>query len=74
MTEHLSAWVDTEFDVVLFLRHFDLPSAEAGRLIECRRLLALEVLHVLTMQVDTGLHINPPSSQERQAERLLALL
>jgi hypothetical protein len=59
VTEHISAWVDTEFDVDLFLGNFDLPPAEAGRLLQCRRLLAFEVLHVLTLQVERGMHINP---------------
>lgn len=74
VTEHVSAWVDTEFDATRFLNHFDLPPAEAGRLLQCRRLMAFEWLHILSDQVDADLRINPPGSQERQAERLLALL
>lgn len=74
VTEHVATWVDTEFDVVAFLDHFDLPPVEARRLLQCRRLAAFEWLHVLSEQVAEGVWINPPGSQERQAERLLALL
>ena len=74
VTEHLAAWVDTDFDAARFLGHFDLEPREAGRLLECRRLLALEWVHVLSMQVDADVWINPPGSRERQAERFLALL
>lgn len=74
VTEHVAAWVDTEFDVVRFLAHFDLQPAEAGRLLQCRRLAAFEWLHILSLQVDAKLTINPPGTLERQAARLLALL
>lgn len=74
VTEHLAAWVDTEFDAECFLGHFDLGPAEAGRLLECRRLMALEWVHVLSIQVDAAVWINPPGTRERQAERFLALL
>lgn len=74
VAEHVATWVDTEFDAALFLGHFGLPPAEAVRLLQCRRLLAFEWLHVLSFQVAGGMHINPPGTQERQAERVLALL
>lgn len=74
VTEHVAAWVDTEFDAARFLEHFELPRAEAERLLQCRRLAAFEWLHILSLQVETGSQMNPPGTRERQAERLLALL
>jgi hypothetical protein len=72
ITEHVSAWVDTEFDVPYFLGHFDLRPAEAARLIECRRLLAFDWLCILAKQ-EPGKH-NPVGTVEQQADRLMALL
>ena len=72
ITEHVSAWVDTDFDVPYFLAHFDLPPAEAAWLLECRRLLAFEWLCVLAKQ-EPGKH-NPVGTVEKQADRLMALL
>lgn len=73
ITEHFSAWVDTEFDAAQFLEHFDLQAVEARRVLQCRRLLALECLHVLSENA-WARRINPPGTQERQAERFLALV
>lgn len=72
ITEHVSAWVDTEFDIAYFLMHFDHTPAEADHLLECRRLLALDWLCLLAQQ-EPGKQ-NPVGSVERQADRLLALL
>lgn len=72
ITEHVSAWVDTDFDVPYFLAHFDLPPTEAARLLECRRLLAFDWLCVLAKQ-EPGKH-NPLDTVEQQADRLMALL
>lgn len=74
VAEHVATWVDTEFDAARFLAHFDLPPAEAARLLQARRLMAFEWLHVLSLQVDAAHWINPPGTREHQAERLLALL
>ncbi|WP_419993730.1 phosphotransferase [Streptomyces boninensis] len=74
LTEHISTWVDTDFDVRRdFLAHLDLSPAEATRLRECRRLIALIWLHVL-LHSEGANRRNPPGSDRRQAERLMALL
>ncbi|NGN70421.1 aminoglycoside phosphotransferase [Streptomyces sp. A7024] len=74
ITEHISTWVDTDFDVDRdFLAHFDLSPAEAARLLECRRLIALIWLHLLLH--NEGAHRrNPLGSYKQQAARLTALL
>jgi aminoglycoside phosphotransferase (APT) family kinase protein len=73
VTEHVAAWVDTQFDADQFLDCFALEPAEAGRLGECRRLLAFEWLHVLS-QAPKESTLNPPGTLERQAERVLTRL
>ncbi len=73
ITEHVSAWVDTEFDVPAFLEHFDLRPAEAARLRDSRRLFALCWLKLLRLQ-DQPHPRNPPGTVEKQAQRLLDLL
>ncbi|MFD9129209.1 hypothetical protein [Kitasatospora sp. NPDC059571] len=57
----------------LLLRHLDLAPAEAARLTDCRRLLALVWLFLLALD-DPERPRNPPGSAARQARRLLDLL
>jgi hypothetical protein len=73
VVEHVSTWVDSEFDAPYFLDRFDLTRSEVVRLIECRRLFALLWLLVLALE-DPANARNPAGTAERQAERLLALL
>ena len=73
VTEHVAAWVDTEFDAELFLDHFQLTKAEELRLSECRRLFALMWLLALARE-DPQRRRNPPGTAERHALRLQALL
>ncbi|WP_406295175.1 aminoglycoside phosphotransferase family protein [Embleya sp. NBC_00888] len=73
ITEHVSGWVTGNLDVPLFLSHFDLTPAEAARLPECRRLLALVWLFLLSMD-DPDNPRNPPGTAARQARRLRGLL
>lgn len=73
ITEHVGSWVEHPLDVPAFLDHFDLCGAEAVRLRECRRLLALVWLFLLAGD-DPQCPRNPPGTVERQAERLLELL
>jgi hypothetical protein len=73
ITEHVSAWVDTEFDADEFLGRFDLTTQERSAVAADRVLFALEWLHVLSEQ-DPHLGLNPPATAERQAERVLARL
>jgi hypothetical protein len=73
ITEHVSAWVDTEFDVPAFLKHFDLRPAEAARLRDSRRLFALCWLKLLRLQAPPHPR-NPPGTVEKQAQRLFELL
>lgn len=73
ITEHVSAWSDTTFDVTAFIGHFDLTDAEARRLPECRRLLALVWLFLLSFD-DPRHPRNPAGTADRQAERLLERL
>jgi Phosphotransferase enzyme family len=73
ITEHVAAWVDTDFDARLFLSQFSLSSAEHRRLTESRRLIALLWLPVLAHE-DPEHPRNPPGTAARQAERLLSLL
>ena len=73
LVEHLSAWSDSNLDGNSFIRAFDLTAAERSRLADCRRLAALFWLLHLRPGGDTSSR-NPPGSQRRQAERLLALL
>ncbi|MFF2525068.1 aminoglycoside phosphotransferase family protein [Streptomyces liangshanensis] len=70
---HPSTWVDSCFDVPLFLDQFDLGAPERARLAHLRRLLALHWLGVLV--ADRGAsRRNPPGAACRQARRVLALL
>jgi thiamine kinase-like enzyme len=73
ITEHVSSWVGPPLDVPSFLAHFDLTSAEASRLRDCRRLLALVWLFLLSFD-DPNNPRNPPGTADRQAERLRKLL
>ncbi|MFB6437725.1 phosphotransferase family protein [Streptomyces sp. NPDC056411] len=68
--EHVGSWVEHPLDVSAFLGHFDLTPAETVRLRECRRLLALVWLFLLTRDAATRPR-NPAGTAERQAERLL---
>lgn len=73
IAEHVAVWVDTDFDVTLFLQQFSLTKAETPRLGESRRLFALLWLLVLALE-KPGHARNPPGTAERQADRLLRLL
>lgn len=73
ITEHVASWVDQPLDVVSFLDRFELTAAESVRLRECRRLLALVWLFLLSFD-DAENPRNPPGTAERQAERLSELL
>jgi hypothetical protein len=73
VTEHVASWVDTDFDVSLFLGHVSLSPAEQRRLIECRRLVALLWLPALAAE-DPEHPRNPPGTAGRQADRVLRLL
>jgi hypothetical protein len=66
----VGSWVERSLDVPSFLGQFDLTPAEAERLDDCRRLLALVWLFLLA----GGNPRNPPGTAERQAGRLLELL
>ncbi|WP_431681590.1 phosphotransferase family protein [Kitasatospora sp. KL5] len=73
ITEHVAAWVGPPLDAEAFLGLFDLTAAERVRLTECRRLLALVWLFLLSFD-DPRNPRNPPGTAERQAARLSALL
>ncbi|MDP9842353.1 aminoglycoside phosphotransferase family protein [Streptosporangium lutulentum] len=73
VTEHVSAWVDTDLDVLALLGHFALTPAETRRLRDCRRLLALTWL-IMLMHDDPVHPRNPSGTVERQAARLLTRL
>ncbi|OPC77526.1 hypothetical protein B4N89_44355 [Embleya scabrispora] len=73
ITEHVSSWVDTSLDVCRLLDRVDLAPAEAARVPDCRRLLALVWLFLLSME-DPDNPRNPPGTAERQAARLGELL
>jgi len=73
ITEHVSSWVGPPLDVPSFLGHFDLTAAEVSRLRDCRRLLALVWLFLLSFD-DPDNPRNPPGTADRQADRLLELL
>ncbi|MFB7076523.1 phosphotransferase family protein [Streptomyces sp. NPDC056308] len=73
ITEHVASWVGPPLDVERFLDLFDLNDAERTRLPECRRLLALVWLFLLSFD-DPQRPRNPPGKAERQAARLSKLL
>jgi hypothetical protein len=73
LIEHLSAWSDSGLDGDVFVRAFDLGTAERSRLADCRRLAALFWLLYLRPDGSASLR-NPPGTLRRQADRLLALL
>ncbi|MEU4039877.1 phosphotransferase family protein [Streptomyces collinus] len=73
ITEHVGSWVETPLDAPAFLGQFDLSPAEAARLQECRRLLALVWLFLLAGD-DPAHPRNFPGTAEKQAGRLLELL
>ncbi|MFJ5216360.1 phosphotransferase family protein [Streptomyces sp. NPDC088354] len=73
ITEHVGSWVEHPLDVDAFLAHFDLTNTQAARLVDCRRLLALVWLFLLTFD-DADNPRNPPGTAERQASRFLDLL
>lgn len=70
MVEHVSSWVDSDFDAEAFLDHFDLDVGEAARLRECRRLGAFVWL-VILLRDDPASPRNPLGTLQRQAHRLL---
>jgi hypothetical protein len=71
--EHVSVWVNDAFGAVSLLSRFGLTGAEALRLRECRRLLAIYWLMAL-LRDNPGSARNPPGTLECQAARLLDLL
>lgn len=73
ITEHVAAWVDTVFDAAAFLDLFELTAGERIRLRQCRRLVALCWLFLLSYD-DPGSPRNPPGTVGRQAARMMALL
>lgn len=73
ITEHVASWVGPPLDVEAFLELFDLDAVERTRLLECRRLLALVWLFLLSFD-DPRHPRNPPGTAERQAARLDRLL
>ncbi|EST32462.1 hypothetical protein M877_04140 [Streptomyces niveus NCIMB 11891] len=73
ITEHVASWVDHPLDVASFLGEFDLDAVERGRLQDCRRLLALVWLFLLSFD-DPEHPRNPPGTAERQAVRMIGLL
>ncbi|MET8295851.1 phosphotransferase [Streptomyces sp. NPDC005180] len=73
ITEHVASWVGPPLDIDGFLDLFDLNPAERARLPECRRLLALVWLFLLSFD-DPQYPRNPPGTAERQAVRLSRLL
>ncbi|WP_369212558.1 phosphotransferase family protein [Streptomyces flavofungini] len=73
ITEHVASWVGPPLDIEAFLDLFDLSPAERARLLECRRLLALVWLFLLSCD-DPQHPRNPPGTAERQADRLCGLL
>ncbi|AXE78741.1 phosphotransferase family protein [Streptomyces atratus] len=73
ITEHVSGWIDGGLDATAFLACFDLTPEEHTRLRECRRLLALTWLFILSFE-DPAHRRNPPGTAERQAGRLRELL
>ncbi|MGW1016696.1 phosphotransferase family protein [Streptomyces niveus] len=73
ITEHVASWVDHPLDVASFLGEFDLDAVERVRLQDCRRLLALVWLFLLSFD-DPENPRNPPGTAERQAVRMIGLL
>lgn len=73
ITEHISAWADGSVDTSSVLSRFELTAAEAVRLRECRRLMAVYWLLAL-LPGSPGQARNPLGTLELQAERLVALL
>lgn len=73
ITEHVASWVGPPLNAEAFLDLFDLTAAERARLPECRRLLALVWLFILSFD-DAQHPRNPPGTAERQAARLSRLL
>ncbi|MFJ5612706.1 phosphotransferase [Streptomyces sp. NPDC093221] len=78
ITEHVASWVEHPLDVAAFLSHVELTAAETVRLRDCRRLIALVWLFLLSFEDlasgDPAARRNPPGTARRQAGRLLALL
>ncbi|MYR27988.1 MULTISPECIES: aminoglycoside phosphotransferase family protein [unclassified Streptomyces] len=75
ITEHVGSWVDpgTAFDAEEFLGLVPLDAGERVRLLECRRLIALVWLLMLTRD-DPARPRNPRGTVRAQAARLDALL
>ncbi|WP_314172356.1 hypothetical protein [Streptomyces winkii] len=66
--------MDGPLDVDAFLDRFVLTAVEAARLRDCRRLLALVWLFLLSFDEERDHPRNPPGTTTRQARRLTALL
>jgi len=73
LTEHISAWSDARLDADDFLAMFRLTRAEHARVQHFRRLAALYWLLMLRPGGASSTR-NPPSTLERQADRLIRLL
>lgn len=74
ITEHVGSWVVEPLDVRAFLSRFALTAQESARLRDCRRLLALVWLFLLSFDEERERPRNPPGTVERQARRLTARL
>ncbi|SCK39874.1 aminoglycoside phosphotransferase [Streptomyces sp. WMMB 322] len=74
ITEHVGSWAEQPLDVRAFLGRFALTAQESARLRDCRRLLALVWLFLLSFDAARERPRNPPGTAERQARRLTALL
>lgn len=73
ITEHVASWVGPPLDAEAFLDMIDLNAAERARLQQCRRLLALVWLFLLSFE-DPQHPRNPPGTAEQQAARLSRIL
>ncbi|WP_329028452.1 phosphotransferase [Streptomyces sp. NBC_00690] len=73
ITEHIASWKGPSLNVEALLDLINLNPAERARLPECRRLLALVWLFLVSFD-DPQHPRNPPGTPERQAARLARLL
>ncbi|WP_328539340.1 phosphotransferase [Streptomyces sp. NBC_00344] len=74
ITEHVSAWSDSDLDTDALIGCFTLTRTDTSRLRDLRRLTALMWLCMLTHDSRTPHPRNPPGTTGRQARRLLDLL
>ncbi|WP_075899014.1 aminoglycoside phosphotransferase family protein [Actinomadura sp. CNU-125] len=73
VVEHVSVWVGAGIDAEWVMSCFEPSPAQARRLHDCRRLLALYWLLAL-LPDSPGHNRNPPGTVQRQARRALDLL